>query len=71
MIGTIDDIVHRWHCGPWLQVLGQYVPPSEDEYNKLSDKVIIFLDKQGFYTELVDEDCYGVGWMTKISKLEE
>ena len=71
MTGTLEDILLKWHHGPWPKHKGEYVGYSTDCYNSLYSKVICCLEKQKVYVEIVDASVYNIGWVTKIEEIKE
>lgn len=71
MTGTLEDILLKWHHGPWPKHKGEYVGYSTDCYNSLYSKVICCLEKQKVYVEIVDAGLYSLGWVTKIEEIKE
>lgn len=72
MIGTFETIMYRWfHSPAYTELASILLDVNKQPYTKEYNNILMCLNKQGFYIELVDEDCYGMGWVTKIIKLEE
>lgn len=69
MEGCLDDILERWSKEPWQQTQGQYYGYSIDCYEGLYYHGIGQLNKQKVFIEIVDESCYGCGWITKIEEI--
>lgn len=59
--GSLSSIFKTW---AYSQECG--INSEIEDYFKTIETI---LDKQGCYIEIVDESCYGLGWMTKIKEI--
>lgn len=68
--GTLETILYLWFHNAAQRKVGLFLDSNKESYTKEKQKIKEFLDKQSYFCEIVDKDCYGIGWVTKIDEIK-
>lgn len=66
--GTFNDIMWFWYCNPKYNKIG-LTKSKTDSYLNDFIKIEKVLKKQKVFIEVVDDNCYSCGWITKIEEI--